>query len=90
MTCMTHKQLAYKVGNALLGTQRGLPRYICFNVNTTEIVIRYNSDVVKNEVEVSNYVGLAHNWELDCWAIATEIDKMCRDKFGIEILEETK
>ena len=88
MTCMTHKQLAYKVGNALLGTQRGLPRYICFNVNTTDIRICYNSDVVKNKVEVSNYIGKANNWELDCRVIATKIDKMCRDKFGIEILEE--
>ena len=64
-------------------------RYICFNVNTTEIVIRYNLDVVKTEVKVYSYVGLAQNWAVDCWAIATEIDKMCRDKFGIEILEQS-
>ena len=83
-----HLQMIEKLSEALEGSQRtGATRYICFNPYKKEFVIKHNSDVVKNNCEISHYIGRAPNSELDYERIVDQINGAYIGKFGITIFE---
>ena len=78
-----------ELDRALIGTRMPyFPRYICFNCYTLRFRIVYNSDVIKNHWEVSNYIGTAKDEELDLNRIFQMICDRALSKFGVNLLED--